>query len=206
MLKNKNKGFTLIEMLVSILILSFLVGVIYATLSQGLRIWHKAVEDRPEWKLDIFFEKITTELQNVFAYVPPPLVGDSRSLQFYLLGQNSDSGANETKPGLKMPVQLRYIFNPSARQVLVEKRDYAKLLSSDLKADSAPVLDKIKDFKIEYYAYDKKKGVSRWKNLWVENCFPQAVKVSVDFEASNAASVKMMRVIRVPLASNCVES
>ena len=80
--RQSQSGFTLIELLLAVLIFSFLGAVLFATFSQGVRVWHAARSQDPASDIHLFMSKLTRELRNSFDYYREPFRGDPSGMSF----------------------------------------------------------------------------------------------------------------------------
>ena len=96
------QGLTLPEIIISILILSFLGAVIYATVSQSLRLWQRATEERPEFDIDLFVEKLKTDLRNAYTSNARSFSGEEATLEFDVL---------DAYTSLQWPRRVFYFFD-----------------------------------------------------------------------------------------------
>ena len=193
------KGFTLVEMVVSMVIISFLSSVIYMTFFQGTRLWRYAMRERPEWQMDIFLDKLSVQLRNAFACKSPPFQGTGDSLEFCTLGPRGDAG-KQGKPAERLPVGLRYFFDASKRTLFMTSESYGQVLNPPrVKATPAPVLERIDGVRLEYYLQD---GQS-WKRKWSRSCLPRAVKISIDY--GDIRKKQITRFLPLMALENCIE-
>lgn len=75
-------GFTFIEIMVVVALWAALGGLVFKTLSQGLRIWQRSQQVGIESDIAIFFEKLEHDLLNAFRYTRLPFEGKEYSLAF----------------------------------------------------------------------------------------------------------------------------
>ena len=192
----KTKGFTLVEMIVAIVITASLGTVVYTTFAQGVRLWTRAAKDRGEWKVDLWVEKMTGDLRNVFQDPKWALKGTRTELFFATL--HHEGGFEE------IPAYFRYFFDPKAEAVVSQRYAFEDVLAS--KSAPKPVvsaLEKILAFDLEYYAYDAKLKAYRWQSQWNKDCFPETVKITIEPEQMNHR--KWIRMITIPTERVCPE-
>jgi len=172
--KRKPFGFTLIEMLIAMTIVSFLGAVVYNTFSQGLKIWHRASQEKPEIDVEIFFEKLSRDFGNAFTYKDIEIQGQSASVTFFSMASGIDSASKQ------LPVRLRYIWDQKKGTVNRVEESYQQVLyPSKEKSVPRPLVRGVRQCELEYYYYDEGREVYRWTDEWKNACLPLAVKISV---------------------------
>lgn len=187
------KGFTLVEVILSAVLVALLGGAIYLTLSQGVRIWNRAAKNRPEIDIYMGFEKLTDDLRNALKYSTGKFKGSIDSLEFYT--QNSTSGV----PG---PMQVSYLFDRNKKQVKRTKLDYRQILNTVQTPSEEVIMQGITDATFSYYFSDRSM-VGSWKNFWDTLCIPEAVRVSVSYKDQNQLR-KATRTVIVPVGGCAV--
>jgi prepilin-type N-terminal cleavage/methylation domain-containing protein len=191
------RGFTFVEMIVAIMIAAALGTAVYTTFAQGIRLWTRTAKDRGEWKVDLWVEKVTEALRNSFWDSRYPLKGGRTEIFFATLDH---SKGNSLQSG--SPVYFHYGFDPAAGSVAVQKKTFQDILMSQAtqKALGAD-LDNIAAFDLEYYGYDPKAKVHRWEPHWNKDCFPDAVKITIEPKQMNHR--KWVRTISMPTENVC---
>jgi prepilin-type N-terminal cleavage/methylation domain-containing protein len=183
--QKKKRGFTLIEILVSTSIISFLGVVIYATFYQGLNIWSRALNQDPVIDVDIFLDRLGGELSHAFQYTSPALVGQKDSVTFYSLARAVDG------EGHRLPVKVTYEFQPEESQVLRQEKQYGEILypSGQSAQSGRPMIDKIAALKFRYYAVDETTRQYRWLDYWRAECMPDAIQVQLTYGGTSRKEI-----------------
>lgn len=190
------------EMVVSMIIISFLSVVIYMTFLQGTKLWRYAMQERPEWQIDIFFDRLSSQLRNAFACKSPPLQGSEDSLEFCTLGPRRDIG-KQGKQTVRLPMGVRYFFDASKRTLFMTPENYEQILyPQSVKNVPQPVLERIDQFHLEYYLQDEQKKEWSWKGKWNRGCLPRAVKVSIDY--GDIRKKKITRFLPLMSSGSCI--
>lgn len=203
MKRNKKKGFTLVEMIVALVIFAFLGGALYTTFGQGLKIWHHAVRERAEWKIDLFFEELTEGLRNFCRDRETSFVGSKHSVQFDALTPRLVREGGETSERImRLPVSRSYAFDEAQKVITGYRKSYPEILSPPkLKKDPAfPVVEGVSAFDLEYYYYDPDRETRTWTSQWKGACPPEAVKISIGDEEGR----RMTRYLNIPSSRGCV--
>jgi len=192
----RTKGFTLVEMIVAIVIAASLGTAVYTTFAQGVRLWTRVAKDRGEWKVDLWVEKMTGDIKNVFQDPQWVLKGTRSELVFATL-RHERSGSFEG-----VPAYFRYAFDPQAKSLVSRKYAFEDVLASKSSPEAhVSVLEKILAFDLEYYAYDPKLKTYRWYSQWNKDCFPETVKITIEPAEMNHR--KWIRMIPIPTERAC---
>lgn len=202
---NRFSGFTLVELLISMLIVSILGGAVFASFSQGIRIWQRAVQQSELGDEEFFFETIRSELRNAFVYDGIAFEGQSEKFDFYGLmsrqiGKASSSGYS------KVPAHIQYRFLPSEKSIQKEVTFYEKMLDGKREvSENKIVLDKVENVKFEYDKRQKERFGSVWMKSWKDSCFPGAIKATMQLTTGLSAAAEV-RIINIPNEGECRES
>ena len=185
-------------MIVVIVITASLGAAIYATLSQGVRLWTRASRDRGEWKVDLWGEKLTEGLRNAFRDPHWAMKGTQTEFFFSTLGQ--EEGRAFVQP---VPVYFHYIFDPKTGTVVSHKYVFEEVLAVAQKPPKASdsVLEKVISFGLEYYTYDARAKDHRWVSQWNKDCFPETVKITIGTQSMSHS--KWVRMIQMPTGGAC---
>ena len=193
----RNEGFTFVEMIVAIVITASLGIAVYTTFAQGVRLWTRTAKDRGEWKVDLWVEKMTEDLRNSFWDPLCPLKGTRTGFFFATLTHDASGALREGSP-----VYFRYVFDPKTGLVLSQKNSFENvLMNQSMSKTPSSVLEKVVAFELEYYGYDPKSKVHRWESQWNKDCFPEAVKITI--EPEQMSHRKWIRMISMPTENAC---
>ena len=196
----RGKGFTFIEMIVVLVITASLGAAIYATFSQGIRLWTRTSRDSGEWRVDLWGEKLTEGLRNAFRDPKWAMKGTRTELFFATLGR--DENRAFVQP---VPVYYQYVFDPKAGTVESHKYVFEEVLAAVEKRPKVydSILGKVISFGLEYYTYDVKAKEYRWVSQWNKDCFPETVKITIETQPMNHH--KWVRMIPMPTGGACPE-
>lgn len=189
------------EVMVSMVIVSFLSGVLYVTFLQGSKLWRYSMRERSEWQIDLFFDKLSSQLRNAFPCKAPPLQGSENALEFCTLGPRQEIG--KTAGEVRLPMGVRYFFDAAKRTLFMTPETYQQVLyPQSAKGVPQPALEKIDQFQVEYYLADKEKKEWSWKRKWSRACLPRAVKISIDY--GGLRKKKITRFLPLMASGSCV--
>ncbi len=197
MRRGKASGFTFIEIIVVTVIVATLSAALYATFSQGVRLWGRVAKDRGEWKADVWLDKMTGELRNTFHDPQWRFRGTRAELFFSSLDRLNTEKAQGT-----LPVHVCYSYDPKKKNLILQAFPFEDVLLKKIKSPThLSVLDKVRSFDLRYYAYDAKVRTHRWETQWTQDCFPEAVKVTIELEPIKHR--KWIRIISIPTENPC---
>jgi len=194
--KNKSKakfngGFTLVELIISGVII-FLVSItVYSVFSGGLNVWKKANQVRGSgYGLRLAMEKLSMELRNSFKFSTIDFEGTENSLAFAGLVDNGVSRIsyfiNEDN------VFCRRVQNYSDAFKKGDSGKYDLLLPDSL------------GLKFSYCYLDNGSGEYKWKDKWVkeeQSTLPQAVKIELTFKGNSGEELKFAKTIFLPIGT-----
>ncbi len=191
---DRQRGFTLVELLVVCALLSFLGSVLYATFYQGIGLWRRAQADRGEFRDAFFAEKMISDLRNITPLGDRPVNGSARKFQFYALVPGRELGQQGETGEMRFPCRLRYSFDESGRQVRREIESYSQILTGAQGVlKSSVVFEGVKDLEIQYYGRGTNPGI-HWQKSWKKECLPNAVKLSMQYEDQKQIFVRLIPV------------
>jgi len=202
---NKNRfGFTLVELLVSMVIVSFLGGAVFVTFSQGVKLWQSAVREGTQGEEAFFFESLRSELRNAFLYGKTALNGQADVLEFHTMLTRLGDGVSGVPPA-QVPAWVRYRYLSSQKIIQKEILFYEKMLQHQNSAAEVKVaLDQVSQMRFEFDAREKSSSASVWRSRWKDTCFPGTIKITMDARSGSAA--KLIRMIGIPAQGECSET
>lgn len=194
---NPEKGFTLLELVVSIAILSLVMVMIYGSLSMGSRAWEKGEEDIERiQRMRVVMNLLSREIKSAFPYKVTPSELDTHK-EFYAFEGKKDSisfvSTVPLKGGRGGLSWLSFWVEGEEGLVVVERdalrSDIFKERNS-MDKDEIEVLDaNVASMKLEYYELKSGKeegeGEGDWREYWdpeEERTLPHAVKIALTFE------------------------
>lgn len=191
------KGFTLLELILSIGILSIVLVTVYAALSMGSRTWEKGEQDIEKIQRErVVMNILNREIKSAFPYKVTPSELDDHK-EFYAFDGKKDSisfvsgvplrgergGLSWLTFWVEEDLGLVVIERDALRADIFEERD-------SLDKDDMEVLDpRVTDIQFEYYQRESGKtegeGEGEWEEKWdaeKEGILPHAVKVMLTIE------------------------
>ena len=191
------KGFTLLELILSISILSLVLVTIYGTLSMGSRTWEKGERDIEKIQRErVVMNLLAREIKSIFPYKVTPSELDTHK-EFYAFEGKKDSISFVSAAPLKGEKGglswLTFWVEDDEGLVVVERdalrTDIFKERES-IDKDEMEVLDQqVTAIRFDYYKLKSGKtegeGEGEWEEKWdaeKEGTLPNAVRVELTFE------------------------
>lgn len=187
-MKKNSFGFTLVELLVVTVILSFVSLAIYTTFNNGLAIWQRINRQLPEEDLNIFFEKFTHDLKNTLKFTGVNFLGTNERLEFANLVYS---------PLLKNRTvgQVIYFYDPYVEILKREQRDFSRVFSGQ-EGLVAWSLINLKSLRFQYYIYDRDKK----EYLWQEDCPAETIPLAVRIDLEFKDGAKFRKTVSIPIS------
>ena len=197
---SRQSGLTLIEVMLAVLIVACVAGAFYHVLGQGFHIWRTALREKPEYEFDMMFERLAHELRNAIQHEPAPFIGKETGFEFYTSGyQNKNPVFSE----YAMPMKVIYQHDRSARHFSRAEVSYDLILKGRGKPEPFVMLgERVSDLDVQYYYRNANSSSTRWGRKWNRACFPNALKITMDYEASGQRQ-RMTRILSVPIGGRC---
>lgn len=191
------KGFTLLELILSISILSLVLVTIYGTLSMASRAWEKGERDiETLQRTRVVMNLLAREIKSIFPYTVTPSELDTHREFYAFEGEKDSISFVSTVPlrGKKEGLSwLTFRVEDGEGLVVVERdalrTDIFKEMES-LDEDLIEVLDpRVIDIRFDYYRLKSWKtegeDEGEWEETWdtqAEGTLPRAVRVELTFE------------------------
>ena len=176
-------GFTLIELVLVTAILGVIGMAVYGTFANGISIWKKVTEDSVTEDINLFFEKISSDLRNSFKLTGIRFKGEKTKVSFPLKIRYSGDDDIENTIG-----QITYYIDKRKRALIRKEANYSEVYRK--KSGSKRILfENISSLEFKYYVYDEKykrySWVTRWQErdetfgIQVEERLPLIIKIEV---------------------------
>lgn len=190
-LMRKNRGFTLIEMLIVSLIMSVISLGLYVTLNSGIKVWQRinnqqlAAED-----VNIFFDKFASDLRNSLPFTDINFIGTENGLSF-------PSIIKSQRLKVRTIGQVLYAYDSRTGLLNRQQKDYSQIYNLEEVTPSA-TLKNIKSLLFQYYVYDKERKEYFWHNEPLPEQIPQAVRI--EFESQDGAkTIRFTKTVTIPV-------
>ncbi|MCP4650251.1 MAG: hypothetical protein GY853_09270 [PVC group bacterium] len=198
--KSRKSGFTFVEMLMSTAMSVVLAIVLYVMLSNGIKVWQLVTRDSPQIDVNLFFERITEELQNGFAFSDQALTGGETEFTFSTVLKSGPGWEDyfESVAG-----RVSYSYDEQEKTLHRKEVDYQRLFSKH-KPIARQLLEEVQSFSLQYYFYDQEKETFFWSSIWpplelesMQTVFPLAVKIKLAF-VDNKTIEQRIKTINIP--------
>ncbi len=189
-------GLTLIEVLITVSLISLLSLVLYTSLVNGMKVWKKSQELVAEEDIVIFFDKIGADLRNVVSYEGLSCLGTETSFAFPALVSvlaDPNSGFRQDEYVDQIGT-VKYFFDKETGSLYREVANYSLALKGDF-LSKRKIAGNITDFRLQYFSIEKNKEV---KSKEIEEIIPYAVKIEVQFTDGKQPKV-LNKYISIPL-------
>ena len=185
----KQYGFTLIELLIVIVIISIIASAIYATLSNGIRIWQRINQKTSGEDLAFFLDRFASDIRNCRKFTGINLTGELQEVAFASL-------VNSSRLGFRSIGEIRYVYNSEEGQLNRQALDFSHIANSQEGVHSC-VLKNIRAFSFKYYLYDDKEKNYFWAEDFNQEGVPLALQLELEFTDD---AKKIIRTYDLPIA------
>lgn len=208
-------GFTLLELLLSITILSLILGTIYGTLSMGSRAWEKGERDIDKiQRMRVVMDVLSREIKSTFPYMVTPSELDTHKKFYAFEGKRDSISFVSSVPlrGGKKGLSWLSFWVEEGKGLVVVERDALRIdifkERNFIDRDKMEVLDEhVSRMRFEYYELKrgKEEGEGEWKERWdaeKKGKLPHAVKIELTFEEEGRGEEEVEEIYReliVPL-------
>ncbi len=174
-----NKAFTLVELLVTMVIMGVISLAIYSVFSNGTKIYTRIKAKQTREDVNILFDKFNHDLRNSFKFEGINFSGGYDNVKFASF-VSSRQFNNRINIG-----QVTYIYDSVAGQLRRQTGDYSDLYKNNFMNNGSVVLTGISALKFSYYRYDDETKDYSWVEKWAENELPLAVRMDLELKGIN---------------------
>ena len=190
-----NRGFTLIEVMLAASIIAIVALALYATFASGIRVMSLVTRPVAEEDVDIFFEKLSRELQNSFHYAKIPFQGQNDRFSFATTIQTDKKLGGDHGIG-----RVSYAYD-SAHNAILRTQENVSQIYQELSGPSNKVFFPLSSLQVQYFKYDPAEKTYEWKEEWEETedkAIPLAVKVVLHVQGEEKEQ-GIARTIAIPV-------
>ncbi len=197
MINRKNKGlrfsagFTLVELIISGVIILLVSVTVYSVFASGINVWKKANQAKSKgYALRLVIEKMSMELRNTFKFATIPFEGSEDTVYFAGLVDNQVS-------------RISY-FLDDEENFCRRVQNYPEVFGKGESGQYSTVFSGVKQLKLEYCYLDNASGDYKWKDDWIkeeQDTIPQALKIELTFEGGNEEESKFTKTIFIPIGT-----
>ncbi|MCM8780610.1 MAG: prepilin-type N-terminal cleavage/methylation domain-containing protein [Candidatus Omnitrophica bacterium] len=192
-IQSKSKfAITLIELLIVVMLIGILSLVAYATFSSGVRIWQRFNQPIPEEDVNIFFDRLNSDLRNSFRFKDIAFVGRQDRFEFPTL-------VTSPRLGYKSVGKVIYVYNTDSEALIREQKDFSHIYTQE-EGVIQTMLRNVNYFKVQYYFFDLQKRRYLWQEDWPKDDLPLAVRVEFQLNYADK-TYRFKRTFDIPASS-----
>lgn len=192
-IRQKNRGgFTLVELLMVVSMLSIVSLAIFSTFNNGIKIWQKVNRKLDTEEINIFFEKFTRDIRNIFSFSGINFIGTENEVSFPCLAA-SEKILTDTIG------RITYSYDITKRLIIREGQDFSQV-TRDEEGVSQRVLGEVSSSKFQYYYYDREKKEYLWLKEWNSKQTPLAVRIEFE-RINNDSKAEYTKSVFIPVGS-----
>ena len=179
------KGFTLVELIVSITIFALAGVAVYTVLANGITAWRRGNNDKIHLrKIRLLTESMAKDLRNTFKISGIPFEGSEDSISFpVLILAEPDSSLDDNEIHRQVG-KVVYFYDKKAMKK--SEKSFSKAYGQEVKVGEGKILfEHIDKLEFSYCYLDNATGNYKWKDDWKkeeQDSIPIAVKVGMIFE------------------------
>ena len=192
-------GFTLIELLMVVSLVAMIGMAIYGQFSSGVKVIEKITQPNADEDINIFFEKLSRDLQNAFLYSEIPFEGDKSRFSFASIVRADPKLGGDEAIG-----RVSYFYD-SSKKALSRRQENVSQVKQSKEGDSTPLLNHALSLSIQYYKYEPSESNYLWKEEWAaepdKKALPIAVRLEFEFEDAHGNRQRLTKTVSVPVGS-----
>jgi len=194
--RNKDKlklirGFTLVELIISGVIIFLVSLTVYSVFASGINVWRKANQAKSNgFGLRLVTEKLGMELRNAFRFSAIAFEGTEDAIAFAALVDNGVS-------------RISYFLNEE--DVFCRRlQNYPEVFKKGESGKYDLLLSGVTKLKFSYCYLDNASGEYKWKDKWVkeeQDTIPRAVKIELTFKNKSDVETKFTKTVFIPIGT-----
>ncbi|MEA3560864.1 MAG: type II secretion system protein GspJ [Candidatus Omnitrophota bacterium] len=187
---NFRKGFTLLELLISVAIISLAGVTIYSVFANGITTWRIGSKNKSfERNIRLTSEKIVREIRNTFEFSTIPFEGTEDSVKFPALipakADPVDEKDGEESRDYYELGRVAYFYDKKEETLCKEQKSYAGVFKQEEITQGRVLIPQVSQLELSYCYLDNATGTYKWKDDWKkedQDSLPQAVKIKLSFK------------------------
>ena len=188
------RGFTLLEMLITISLMALVAGAVVASVAGGFRVWRRvAVYGVHEQASLLAFEGLRRDLHSAMPFKLVPFSGAYDEMTFAAVGRNPH------EPDAVKELGREGYYLDAVHDVLC--RSFAPYRRSDevrLKDRCEVVLEHVQRLRFDYFGAEQGTQEAAWTQSWDAKTAPMAVKMSVTLQDGREPATSHSTVVFLP--------
>jgi len=199
----RKKAFTLIEILISVTVVSLIGVTLYSVFANGINAWRRGNENgNYERNIRFTSEKIARELRNVFKFSEIAFEGTEDSVMFpALILSKPNYDEDNTKAHYEVG-RIAYFYDKGKDVLYREEKVFPEVVNEEKIDEGKVLIQNLSKLEFNYCYLDNATGTYKWKNDWKkeeQDSIPQAVKMKLSFKKGVAKEDEFSRIIFIPI-------
>jgi len=194
-------GFTLVELLVALSLMTLAMGTMIATFMGGTGLWDRFEYTGPQGQtIVISLEEMTRELHNIRYYEPIAFMGRYDEIAFpSLVKVEPEEGEAYYEIG-----ERRYFLDERDKSLCQSERSYREMRKHfDRRKLCQPLAKGVERLRFKYYEVNLDNGNTTWHNNWDYPTLPIAISIEVTYQDAteeHAHRTQKERIVHLPNA------
>jgi prepilin-type N-terminal cleavage/methylation domain-containing protein len=181
------KAFTLVELLISIAIVSLVGLAVYSVFAGGVNAWRRGnISNSFGRNIRLSSEKITRDLRNTFKFSNIAFEGTDNSVKFPALILAETDPAKEGEENYYYEVgRVAYFYDQEKEALCKEEKRYPEVFKQEEITEGEILIPRVSQLEFSYCYLDNATGSYEWKSDWKkeeQDTIPQAVKIKLVFK------------------------
>ena len=187
-IKRSLTGFTLVELLISSVVISVIALAAYFSLAAGIRIWQRVNQKAEYEDLAFFLDRFGSDLRNCLEFSNINFSGTKDRVSFASL-------LNSPRLKKRTVGEVSYIYKAQEGLLNRQERDYSHLYNQAEGFVKIALTD-IKSLEFKFYVYDEMEKKYLWLEEFDRDDLPSAVRLELELEGGWE---KVVRTFNIPL-------
>lgn len=177
-MRSTEKGFTLVEMIISLSLMTLTMATLVSLFSGGMRIWQRSeCGARHEQSMYVSFDKIRRDLHHIQPFQFIPFRGSHDTIEFPVMLDTREYKNPVLEPGRQI------FFFDAKKRVLCENEELFRGMKRSRGARACKVvMEGIDKVKFSYLSYNSKSDSFAWSSQWSGPSFPVSIKMELEYE------------------------
>lgn len=179
-MKSRPAGFTLVELLITLALMTFIFGVLFSMISGGLRVWQRLqCGVKQEHEIYFAFDQIRRGLHAVHPFELILFKGSQDRIEFPAL--IDVPSAEESETAVREPGRISYYYDRSQLTLCKSERLF-RGLRRDARAEVCkPLALNVEKAVFSYSGYNSKSKSFSKTSYWSDKQPPVSVKVELEY-------------------------
>lgn len=193
----QKRAMTLIEILIVVSLVTGLSIALYQSLANGLRVWKKSQQLVSEEDVVIFFDKISEDLRNTFAFTKFKSYGDTFRFSFPTIIETKRdlfSDTEDSKDYFEQIGQVEYYFDSLNKKLIKRQANYSQALNEEFVQERV-LVSSVDNVRFQYYYFTDDGEME--SDIFMD-ILPVGVRIEIEFSDEQGKKL-LSRYIEIPL-------